>query len=84
MVPWWNLFQGTIVVVAFGGIDRRILETPNGTNVRLIKQWTGNMVEVDNDRGFVGKISSRVKPKSSQRPSGSNKTFLKIEKVFQV
>ena len=22
MVAWWNLFQGTIVVVAFGEIDR--------------------------------------------------------------
>ena len=59
----------------FGRIDSRVLGTPTGTNVRLIKQWTGNMVEVDNDRGFVGKISSRVKPKSSQRPSGSKKTF---------
>ena len=54
MVAWWNLFQDTIVAVAFGGIDRRILETPNGTNVRLIKQWTGNMVEVDNDQGLLG------------------------------
>ena len=86
MVPWWNLFQDTIVAVASGGIDRRILETPNGTNVRLIKQWTGNMVEVDNDRGFVGKLlrernQSQVKDHLVQRKHfESRKSFSGVGK----
>ena len=56
MAAWWNLILGTTVVVAFGGIDSRVLETPNGTNVRPAKQGYEIMVEVDKDRGFAGKF----------------------------
>ena len=52
-----------------------VLESPNGTNVGQTKQWHGIMVELDRGRGLLGKIYKRANPKSSQRPSGSKKTF---------
>ena len=54
MVARWNLFHDKTVVVAFGGVVERVLESPNGTNVRLAKQRHGNMVEVEKNRGIVG------------------------------
>ena len=57
MVAWWNLFPGTLVVVAFGGIaERGFWKTSKGTNVRPSKQWHRNIVEVDKDRGLLGKL----------------------------
>ena len=44
------------MVVAFGGIDSRVLEIPNGTSVSPTKQGYEIMVEVDKDRGFAGKF----------------------------
>ena len=44
MLAWWNLFQTTIGVVAFGGIDGRVLECSDGINVRPAKQWYEVMV----------------------------------------
>ena len=38
----------------FGRIDRRVLESSNGTNVQQTKQWHENMVEVDKDRELLG------------------------------
>ena len=59
---WWDSREG-------------FWKSSNGTNVRPAKQGYEIMVEVDKDRGFVGKISKRAKPKSSQGPSGSKKIF---------
>ena len=86
MVPWWNLFQGTIVVVAFGGIVERVLESPNGTNVRLAKQRHGNMVEVGKNQGCWEKNSrernqSQVKDHLAQRKHfGNRKSFSGVRK----
>ena len=83
MVAWWNLFQGTIVVVAFGEIDRWGFGIAkwNQCLTDTAKAW--NYGGADKDRRLLGKISKRAKPKSNQRPTGLKKTFLKIEKVFQ-
>ena len=32
------------MVVAFGGVVERVLESPSGTNVRPVKQWYEVMV----------------------------------------
>ena len=59
---WWDSREG-------------FWKSSNGTHARPAKQGYEIMVEVDKDRGFAGKISKRAKPKSSQGPSGSRKTF---------
>ena len=44
-VAWWNLFQDTIVAVAFGWDSReRFWKSSNGINVRPAKQWYEVMV----------------------------------------
>ena len=41
-------------MVAFGGIDGRVLECSKGINVRPAKQGYEIMVEVEKDRGLLG------------------------------
>ena len=84
MVAWWNLSQDTIVVVAFDGINGRVFffEFPNGNKVRPTRQWTGNMVEVDNDRGLLGNFQER-ETKVKSKTIWFKENILKIEKVFQ-
>ena len=73
-----------MVVVAFGGMDGRGFRmfkwnqcsTGNNNGMKL---WWGLTTIKD-----YWEISKRAKPKSDQRPTGLKKTFLKIEKVFQV
>ena len=57
MVACWNLFSG----YNRGGGSwwhsrERFWKSSNGTNVQPAKQWHGNLVEVDNDRGLLGKF----------------------------
>ena len=52
-----------------------VLESSNGIRVRPAKQWYEVMVGSAKVGDLLGEISKRAKPKSSQRPSGSKKTF---------
>ena len=64
---WWDRREG-------------FWKCSNGTNVRQINNGMGIWWRLKIEDYW--EISKRAKPKSSQRPSGSEKTFLKNRKSF--
>ena len=78
MVSWWNLFQAIIVVVAFGGIDERVLECSNGINVRPAKQGSMQkvalVVERDSDGPTVfagGEVDATKAQREKNEPASN-------------